>query len=167
MAGELSGQETAEVMPLPQVTAWRQLEEIRLKMTIPAVMSMRAQGISVETESLAELVDRLREIEMSYYRTDQTGEAAVTEDAQIHAMQDAVTAVREIAEAPAELLGSSLRQHELMTVRELHGAAISATKSAWQYQQDYEAVGTQVRTDLGDSIKKAFEIGRASCRERV
>lgn len=43
-----------------------------------------------------------------------------------------------------------------MTVRELHGAAISATKSAWQYQQDYEAVGTQVRTDLGDSIKKAF-----------
>lgn len=69
-------------------------------------------------------------------------------------MQDAVTAVREIAEAPAELLGSSLRQHELMTVRELHGAAISATKSAWQYQQDYEAVGTQVRTDLGDSIKK-------------
>lgn len=99
MAGELSGQETAEVMPLPQVTAWRQLEEIRLKMTIPAVMSMRAQGISVETESLAELVDRLREIEMSYYRTDQTGEAAVTEDAQIHAMQDAVTAVREIAEA--------------------------------------------------------------------
>lgn len=156
MAGELSGQETAEVMPLPQVTAWRQLEEIRLKMTIPAVMSMRAQGISVETESLAELVGRLREIEMSYYRTDQTGEAAVTEDAQIHAMQDAVTAVREIAEAPAELLGSSLRQHELMTVRELHGAAISATKSAWQYQQDYEAVGTQVRTDLGDSIKKAF-----------
>jgi hypothetical protein len=156
MAGELSGQETAEVMPLPQVTAWRQLEEIRLKMTIPAVMSMRAQGISVETESLAELVDRLREIEMSYYRTDQTGEAAVTEDAQIHAMQDAVTAVREIAEAPAELLGSSLRRHELMTVRELHGAAISATKSAWQYQQDYEAVGTQVRTDLGDSIKKAF-----------
>lgn len=156
MAGELSGQETAEVMPLPQVTAWRQLEEIRLKMTIPAVMSMRAQGISVETERLAELVDRLREIEMSYYRTDQTGEAAVTEDAQIHAMQDAVTAVREIAEAPAELLGSSLRQHELMTVRELHGAAISATKSAWQYQQDYEAVGTQVRTDLGDSIKKAF-----------
>lgn len=116
MAGELSGQETAEVMPLPQVTAWRQLEEIRLKMTIPAVMSMRAQGISVETESLAELVDRLREIEMSYYRTDQTGEAAVTEDAQIHAMQDAVTAVREIAEAPAELLGSSLRRHELMTV---------------------------------------------------
>lgn len=156
MAGELSGQETAEVMPLPQVTAWRQLEEIRLKMTIPAVMSMRAQGISVETESLAELVDRLREIEMSYYRTDQTGEAAVAEDAQIHAMQDAVTAVREIAEAPAELLGSSLRRHELMTVRELHGAAISATKSAWQYQQDYEAVGTQVRTDLGDSIKKAF-----------
>ncbi len=156
MAGELLGQETAEVMPLPQVTAWRQLEEIRLKMTIPAVMSMRAQGISVETESLAELVDRLREIETSYYRTDQAGEAAVTEDAQIHAMQDAVTAVREIAEAPAELLGSSLRRHELMTVRELHGAAISATKSAWQYQQDYEAVGTQVRTDLGDSIKKAF-----------
>lgn len=156
MAGELLGQETAEVMPLPQVTAWRQLEEIRLKMTIPAVMSMRAQGISVETESLAELVDRLREIETSYYRTDQTGEAAVTEDAQIHAMQDAVTAVCEIAEAPAELLGSSLRRHELMTVRELHGAAISATKSAWQYQQDYEAVGTQVRTDLGDSIKKAF-----------
>ena len=39
----------------------------------------------------------------------------------------------------------------------LHRAAVSTAAQTRQYQTDYEAVGTQVRTDLGDSLQKAFQ----------
>lgn len=146
----------SEAATLQEITAWRQLEEIRLRMTVSAVLSMRARGIDVETESLGELVNRLRELEEQYYARQAADVGQKVEPEQISLMQDSVRTVQEIAEAPAQMLGAALRRHTMMTVRELHSAAVSATRSAWQYGQDYEAVGTQVRPDLGDSVKKAF-----------
>lgn len=148
--------EPAEDLQLQEITAWRQLEEIRLHMTVSSVLSMRAQGITVETESLQELISRLRAIEEEYYSRQAADAGQEVKAEQVSLMRESLNAVREIADAPARMLGTSLRQHELMTVRELHSAAVSAARSAWQYRQDYEAVGTQVRPDLGDSVKKAF-----------
>ncbi|MCH5267244.1 MAG: hypothetical protein J1E62_02770 [Lachnospiraceae bacterium] len=141
---------------LQEITAWRQLEEIRLHMTMSSVLTMRAQGITIETQSLEELIGKLRQIEEQYYTSQAADAGQEVKPEHISLMQESITAVREIAQAPAQILGASLRQHELMTVQELHSAAVSATRSAWQYQQDYEAVGTQVRPDLGDNVKKAF-----------
>lgn len=139
------------------ITARRQLEEIRLMMTVQSVVDMRRQGFDIETESLENVVEQLRKIENNYYTMQAQERGVVLSDQELEQMQEAVHQVSDIAQAPAAILGASLRQHQLLTVEELHGMAVSAVRQQAQYEQDYEAVGTQVRQDLGDSIRKAFD----------
>ena len=153
----LQENETIDRQSIEQITLYRRLEEIRLRMTSSSIMKMWQQGIQVETQPLADLVDRLRQMEAVYFQSQGAQNGTPVEADQITLMQDTVSAVREIAQAPAVVLAGSMRQHALMTVQELHSVAISATRSAWQYQQDYEAVSTQVRPDLGDNIRKAWD----------
>lgn len=137
------------------LTAQRQLEEIRLKMTLQAAVRMADKGINIEVTPLKQLVEQLRQMENEYYKELLPGTAEVGAE-QTQLMQETLQKTREIELAPAGLLGASVRQQELLTVNELHKAAVSATVQMNQYRTDYEAVGTEVRKDLGDSIQKAF-----------
>lgn len=139
------------------ITARRQLEEIRLMMTVQSVTELRKQGFDIETEPLEAVVEQLRKIENDYYAMQAQERGVVLSDHELEQMHEAVHQVSDIAQAPAAILGASLRQHQLLTVEELHGIATSAVRQQAQYTQDYEAVGTQVRRDLGDSIRKAFD----------
>lgn len=138
------------------VTAKRQLEEIRLSMTLQSAMSFARKGIYIETEPLEEVIKQLRQLEDAYYMQQVQAEGGTVSQEELNLMRETMQKTSDIAAAPAALLGSSVKQYHLITVNELHAAAVSATRQYQQYQQDYEAVGTQVRTDLGDSIKKAF-----------
>ena len=149
----VSGQD----IDIQTITARRQLEEIRLMMTVQAVADLRRQGFDIETEPLEDVVEQLRKIENNYYAMQAQERGVVLSDHELEQMQEAVHQVSDIAQAPAAILGASLRQHQLLTVEELHGIAVSTVKQQAQYEQDYEAVGTQVRQDLGDSIRKAFD----------
>lgn len=62
----------------------------------------------------------------------------------------------DIANAPASLIGRTVRQQNLLTLNELHAAASSETYGRQQYGQLYEMVSTQVDASYGDSIQKAF-----------
>ncbi len=149
----VSGQD----IDIQTIIARRQLEEIRLMMTVQSVVDMRRQGFDIETEPLESVVEQLRKIESSYYAMQAQERGTVLSDQELEQMQEAVHQVSDIAQSPAAILGASLRQHQLLTVEELHGMAVSAVRQQAQYEQDYEAVGTQVRQDLGDSIRKAFD----------
>lgn len=148
---------SGEDIDIQTITVRRQLEEIRLMMTVQSVVDMRRQGFDIETELLEDVVEQLREIENNYYAMQAQERGVVLSDQELEQMQEAVHQVSDIAQAPAAILGASLRQHQLLTVEELHGMAVSAVRQQAQYEQDYEAVGTQVRQDLGDSIRKAFD----------
>lgn len=143
-------------LDIQSITVRRQLEEIRLLMTASSVVELRRQGIAIETESLEDTIEHLRALEDAYYikQAEDAGVTLTEED--LAGMHEMTRQTADIAAAPAALLGNSVKQHQLLTVNELHGMAVSMTKQYQQYQQDYEAVGTQVRQDLGDSIKKAF-----------
>lgn len=138
------------------ITVRRQLEEIRLMMTTQALVNLRRQGFDIETEPLEDVVQHLRDIENTYYVRQAEDRGIVLADGDLELMQETMRQTSDIALSPAAMLGSSLRQHQLLTVNELHGIAVHVTNQYQQYEQDYEAVGTQVRQDLGDSIRKAF-----------
>lgn len=148
---------SGEEIDIQTITVRRQLEEIRLMMTVQSVVDLRRRGFDIETEPLEAVVEQLREIENNYYAMQAQERGVVLSDQELEQMQEAVHQVSDIAQAPAAILGASLRQHQLLTVEELHGMAVSAVRQQAQYEQDYEAVGTQVRQDLGDSIRKAFD----------
>lgn len=143
-------------LDIQTVSVRRQLEEIRLMLTVPSVIQLRRQGFDIETEPLENVVQQLKEIENAYYIQQARERGVVLTDGELEQMQEAVRQTTDIAQSPAAVLGSSLRQHQLLTVKELHSIAVSVTRQYQQYEQDYEAVGTAVRQDLGDSIHKAF-----------
>lgn len=138
------------------VTTRRQLEEIRQKMTLQAAVSMAKRGIHLETESLESIVKQLRELENTYY-CKQTGQAAETvEPEKLALFQEVLQKTDEVAKGHAGVLGGAVRRQQLLTMNELHAAITSETANRKDWNSVYETVQTQVRPDLGDSIKEAF-----------
>ena len=133
----------------------RQLEELRLRMTLPAAVRMAQKGIDIQVTPLKALVEELRQQEQEDYQ--EILPDIKLDESQWDRVQDSIALAEDIRKAPASILGIGARQHELLTMNVLHRAAVSAAAQTRQYQTDYEAVGTQVRTDLGDSIQKAFQ----------
>lgn len=156
----LSVQNTQEGMDadydIQTITAQRQIAELRLSMTLQSVLALRSRGFSIEVEPLERVVQELREIENQYYKKQMQAEGVEVSTQELDLMRETLAKTADIAAAPAAILGSSVRQYQLLTVNELHGMAVSVTRQYQQYRQDFEAVGTQVRQDLGDSIRKAF-----------
>lgn len=140
-----------------QVTLKRQLEEIRQKMTLQAAVTMEKNGIHIETEPLEEIIRSLRDLENSYYNNQIGQKDVAAETGQLDLLQESLGKTADIANSHAALLGTGVRRQELLTVNELHAAARSQTVSRNDWNGVFEKVGTQVRTDLGDSIQKAFE----------
>lgn len=131
------------------------LEEIRLRMTLPAAVRMAQKGIDIEVASLTNLVEELRRQEQDDYGEIMTD--VDLDDAQWSRVHETIAAAEDIRTAPAYIIGTGVRQYSLLTMNTLHKAAVSAVAQMRQYQTDYEAVGTQIRPDLGDSIQKAFQ----------
>lgn len=142
---------------IAQVTLKRQVEEIRQKMTLQSAVRMAQKGIQVETASLNQIISELRQQEQNYY-SGQVG--ARMEDipaGQFDLLQETLSKTDDIANAHASILGTRVRQQELLTVNELHKAVSSQVAGRQEWNGVYEAVSTRARKDLGDSIQKAFQ----------
>ncbi len=135
------------------VTVKRQIVEIQLKMTLQSVSVMTSKGIDVDTTGLENIVNELRNQEREYFSKMISANISDTDESLLN---ETVNKTTDISKAPASILGMSTRQMSLITFNELHASAISATVQMGNIMTDYEAVSTQVRTDLGDSIYKAF-----------
>ena len=128
-----------------QVVALRQVSEIRLMMTMEANYALLKQGITIDTTELEELIENLKAQEASATVEDKVAEVLDTKE--------------EIKSYPIELLCAFNTKDaiEKATLTELKttGAALAAKYEA--AGERYETMATEVRRDLGDSIKKAFQ----------
>lgn len=138
------------------ITARRRLEEIRLTMTIDAVRNMSAKGIDLDVSNLENMVAELRKQEkLARQSLLEEAELPVTED-NLRIMGDTVEAARRVLAAPVEFLGYAWQSEETDTLPGLSEQAQRFTDHFKRAEQGYDAVGTQVRRDLGDSMAKAF-----------
>lgn len=141
---------------IASVTARRQLEEIRLKLTTEAGLKLLSKGITLDTTNLQGVVDGLKQIEQDYYQ-DLFAEASKTATPEeVELLQTTTETVGALKEAPSHVLGVTLKQREIQTVGSLHEAADSMKVRLDKAGETYEALMTIPRSDLGDSIKKAF-----------
>ena len=124
-------------MQVEQVMAKRYIAEICLKMTSQSVMSMRQKGIDVNTAPLEQIVEALRDEENSVYTAGMTDKAS---EGELSLLQETMQQKTDIANAPASLIGRTVRQQNLLTLNELHAAASSETYGRQQYGQIYEMV---------------------------
>ncbi len=139
------------------VSQYRQLEELRLKMTLEASVRMMRKGISVETTELSSLIDQLKALEQETY-------AVMMEGREIEEKQDKINLLSAIAirgealpHMPAAVLGNLLFENVVPTMDELYDRGVLLKQNYDRAQETYEALGTAPRSDMGDSIQKAFQ----------
>jgi len=144
------------------ISAKRLLEETRLQMTTEATARLIKKGFSIETESLEKVVEELKTAEKEYFQLlFKSGEASIGEGASIEEniakYKETSNIIKEIATLPAAVLGKQVAIGETFSLSYIHKEGIILKATYDKANETYEAVGTAPRSDLGDSIKKAFQ----------
>lgn len=148
--------ESAEALSMnpSAVTARRQLEEIRLSMTVEAAIRLVKQDINIDAKPLSQIVEALRQQENSYYER-----VVSTQD--LHDIPEDVDLLKEtlketdgLKNLPEYTLGEMVKRPTI-TVSGLYetGIRIKAALAG----NAYETMMTRPRRDMGDSIKEAFQ----------
>ena len=136
------------------LTARRQLEEIRLAMTVEANYRLLKQGVSIDTEPLVKLVEQLKDQENAYYKNLLISKGVDVNDEQVELFREVDKKVSDMRYVPAYVLG--MKDAEVSTINGVHKAGMELKSSFEKASQQYETLMTAPRTDLGDSIQKAF-----------
>lgn len=139
------------------ISAQRTLEEVRLQMTIDANMRLLKNGVSIDTTQLSQLVDALKQQELSI-KSQLFGEGsteAVEQKASLY--QNTTSVLKEIPYLPAAVLGriSTTQEKTSLSVVYETGSRLKAEYN--RAGEAYETLMTSPRKDMGDSIQKAFQ----------
>ena len=138
------------------VTARRQLEEVRLMMTVQASVRMMKQGISVETLELSVLVEELK-VQENQHRQVMFEAKGMEYTKEAGALYTETTQkIEALAKMPMYALGRVALPKENPTLNQVYeqGQTLKTTLEA--AHTSYETMMTAPRKDLGDSIQKAF-----------
>ncbi|GHU43124.1 hypothetical protein FACS1894111_08190 [Clostridia bacterium] len=161
IANPTAQEEALEQVPPPtsgelkQITARRQLEEIRLNMTVAANYQLLKQGISIETRDLSLLVEDLKSMESNYYKSLLSENGITPSDKNAALFQNVSEKTAELKTLPAYAIGH--RPLFLTNIDRLHESGKLAQTAFTMAEQRYETMMTVPGNDLGDSIQKAFQ----------
>lgn len=149
-----------ESAELSSLTAHRQLEEIRLKMTWEASYTLATEDIHIRAKELSEVVEALRNQERNYYTQQFQAQDIEPTNEMVRLTQDTNRKMQELPYLPASALATTYFSGSF-TLECLHDngmKAISRMHATVSYTQvtSYEALMTRPRGDMGDSIQKAF-----------
>lgn len=136
------------------ITAKRQLEETRLAMTLEANYSLVRRGIAIDTKPLEQLVEDLRNQENQYYKDLMTHAGVETTSENVNLFSTTTHYVEELKFHPAYVLQVGKQGETIATLHEA-GSMLKATMD--KALQSYETLWTAPRSDMGDSIQKAFQ----------
>ncbi|MDE7199588.1 MAG: hypothetical protein K2O15_12000, partial [Lachnospiraceae bacterium] len=149
--------DAGNVADVPQaVTQRRQLEEVRLMMTIEANRKLMASGYSIDTTDLEALVDALKKLEQEQNQR-LFGESDATAAAEKAALYDEVQQkTAEIPYLPAAVLVRYVGDEETFTLDSVYENGTALKNTYESARESYETLMTAPRADMGDSIRKAF-----------
>lgn len=138
------------------VTAKRQLEEIRLRMTVDANYKLLKSGFSIETAELEQVVEKLKQQEEADQKVlfGQSEEASVSEKASLY--KEVTQKVTAIQDMPISVIGKVAFTRSVFTLNYVHTQGTVLKNAYENAEKGYEALMTAPRGDLGDSIQKAF-----------
>ncbi len=143
----------SEAKEAGKVTERRQLEEVRLRMTVEVNVKLLKSGFSIDTSKLEELVDGLKELE------NQTAVTFFGENE--NAIQsyslynETLEKTTQLPKMPAAVVGR-ISTGGSATVNQVYDSGLALKKAYEQAGQSYEELMTAPRRDLGDDIQKAF-----------
>ena len=140
------------------LTARRQLEEIRLRMTAEINVKLLQSGFSIDTAPMEVLIEALKKAETQLAASYFPEETQAIDKYELYRQTNQV--VEELPQLPARTVGSwTLRLAEGnsgTTLLDFHAEGKALQETYEKANESYEALMTAPRKDLGDSIRKAF-----------
>ncbi len=136
------------------ITARRQLEEIRLRMTAEVNIKLLKSGFSIDTAPMEKLVEALRQAEAQLAEQYFPGDESSVE--KYRSLRDTDAVVRELPGLPAGVLGTFAEGISTESLENFHKEGKILEDTYKKAGESYEALMTEPRRDLGDNIAKAF-----------
>ncbi len=136
------------------VTARRQLEEIRLSMTMEAATRLLRSDINIDAKPLTQVVDMLRQQENSLYERVVSSHDLHDIPEDVDLLKESLKQTEALKILPEYTLGEMVKRPTI-TVGGLYDAGVRM-KSALAGNA-YETMMTKPRKDMGDSITEAFQ----------
>ncbi|SDB32694.1 DUF6240 domain-containing protein [Eubacterium oxidoreducens] len=137
-----------------QVKAHRQLEEIRLSMTVEANYALLKKGIQLETQELSKVVEELKKTEQQMDAARLSGNGIEPTPENLDTYRNATDTLSYIKDSAAAVIGH--REIMTQTLAQVKQTAESVNAAYAKAESRYETVMTAPRADMGDSITKAF-----------
>lgn len=132
------------------------LAQIRLSMTADANLHLLRKGISIDTTELSALVEHYEEAEKelskSLFPTDSEDLAIQNYDR----LLDTQKIVSEFPSLPVSIVAMSLQEGKEVTFHAYYEEGQARLLQLQEANRSYETFMTVARSDLGDSMKKAF-----------
>ena len=129
------------------ISSRRQLEEVRLTMTVEATFTMMKNGVEVDTTNLQKLIDDLKSQERSLLDILMKGETKEKTAENVNLFEETMSQFADINSAPDVWLGG-FSNINAATFSEVHSVSISVSAEYSRMEATYAAVGTEVRKEL-------------------
>ena len=157
---------TSETTISSALTAHRQLEEIRLKMTWEASFTLASDDIRIRAKELTEVVEALRNQERDSLKQQLLADDIIASKDQLKLIEETNHKLKELPQLPAAAIASTVFSGTF-NVRRLYEQGISTQNSIYRETSQtsislsmkvssYETLMTSPRADMGDSMNKAF-----------
>ena len=140
------------------LTARKQLEEIRLRMTAEVNVKLLKSGFAIDTAPMEQLIEALRAAEKvvadSYFPGD---EQAVSK---YESWNETNRVINDLPTLPAQLLGTlrieTADGENASILEHFHAEGVALRQDYERAGESYETLMTAPRADLGDSMREAF-----------
>lgn len=147
--------EDETLIHMADITARKQLEEIRLRMTAEVNVKLLKSGFAIDTAPMEELITALREAEAAVADSLFADDAEAVTKYQSWNQTNRV--MSELPALPVQLLGTvRIEVTEGTILSHFHAEGVALQHNYAKAGESYEALMTAPRTDLGDSFSKAF-----------
>ena len=130
------------------------LEETRYEMSAEVNLRLLRSGIQIDTSYVEKAVEDLKAANEQIAKVLFPDRSNSVELYDLYKRTN--DEVGQIKESPAAVVGALTKEFKSATLEDIFEKGTTLKATYEKAQMTYEAVGTQVRSDLGDSIKKAF-----------
>lgn len=146
-----SGEAVSNVAGDSLIRAKLTLEEVRLKMTVSANISLLKSNYSIDTAQLEDLVEKLKSEE----KKQASFGISLTEEKQ-SLYEETIQKTSQIRTMPVQLIGQVNRLSSDYTLNQVYASGQILKSTFEKAGESYEALMTAPRADLGDRLKSAF-----------
>lgn len=136
------------------IVARRQLEEVRLRMTAEVNVKLLRSGFSIDTAPMEELIEALKLAEHQLANQYFPRDSMAME--KYYDYRRASTVADQMPGLPADVLGMFAKGRGDASLETIYNEGRVLQANYEKAQQSYEKLMTAPRSDLGDSIDKAF-----------